>query len=69
MHPLMIPVDKILMQIMDNHPFKWPKPLNSSPNARDKKKYCHFHRNHGHYTNECKDLKEHIEELIQKGKL
>ena len=44
-------------------------PLNSSPNARDKKKYCRFHREHEHYTDECRDLKEQIEELIQKGKL
>ena len=44
-------------------------PLHSSPNVRDKKKYCRFHKDHGHYTEDCKDLKEQIEELIQKGKL
>ena len=44
-------------------------PLNSSPNARDKKKYFRFHREHEHYTDECRDLKKQIEELIQKGKL
>ena len=32
-------------------------------------KYCHFHRDHGHYIDKCKDLKEQIEDLIQKGKL
>ena len=26
--PLVMPVDKILMQIKDEHPLKWPKPLN-----------------------------------------
>lgn len=61
--PLVTPIDKILMQIQDDHPLKWPKPLNSSPNARSKKKYCHFHQDYGHYTEKCKDLKE------QKGKL
>ena len=40
-----------------------------SPNIRDNKKYCWFHKNHGHYTKDFMDLKEQIEELIRKGKL
>ena len=64
-----MPVDKNLAQIKNEHYLKWLKPLLLSPNVHDKKKYCHFHKNHGHYTEDCKDLKEQIEELIQKGKL
>ena len=64
-----MPVDKILMQIKDEHYLKWPRPLHSSPNIRDKNKYCHFHKDCGHYTEDYRDLKEQIEELIQKGKL
>ena len=64
-----MPIDKILMQIKDEHYRKWPKPLHSSPHIRDKNKYCRFHKNHGHYTEDCQDLKEQIEELLQKGKL
>ena len=33
------------------------------------KKYYRFHKDHGHYSDECHDLKEQIEELIQRGKL
>ena len=62
-------VDKILTQIKDEHYLKWPRPLHSSPNVRDKNKYCRFHKDHGHYTKDCQDLKEQIEELIRKGKL
>ena len=57
------------MQIKDKHYLKWSRPLHSSPYIRDKNKYCHFHKDHGHYTEDCRDLKEQIEELIQKGKL
>ena len=67
--PLIMPVDKILMQIKDDHYLKWPRPLHSSPNVHDKNKYCRFHKDHGHNTEDCRDLKEQVEELIRKGKL
>ena len=67
--PLVMPVDKTLMQIKDEHYLKWPRPLHSSPNIRDKNKYYRFHKDHGHYMEDCRDLKEQIEELIKKGKL
>ena len=35
----------------------------------DKRKYCHFHKDHGNYTKDCRDLKDQIKELIRKGKL
>ena len=57
------------MQIKDKLSLKWQKPLSSSSRKRDLKKYCRFHKDHGHYTDECRDLKEQIEELILRGKL
>ena len=67
--PLVMPVDQILTKIRDEPSLKWPRPLHSSPNMRDKRKYCRFHKDHGHYTEDCRDLKEQIEELIRRGKL
>ncbi|XP_050259727.1 uncharacterized protein LOC126704759 [Quercus robur] len=64
-----MPIDKILAHIKYEHYLKWLRPLHSSPNVRDKKKYCHFHKDYNHYTENCRDLKEQIEELIRKGKL
>ena len=64
-----MPVDKIFTQIKDEHYLKWLKPLHSSPNVHDKNKYCRFHKDHDHHTEDCRDLKEQIEELIRKGKL
>ncbi|XP_075635274.1 uncharacterized protein LOC142607610 [Castanea sativa] len=60
---------EMLLKIQDQHYLQWPKPLHSSPNVRDKNKYCRFHKDHSHYTEDCRDLKGQIEELIQNGKL
>ena len=40
-----------------------------SPNVHEKKKYCRFHKDHDYYTEDCRDLKEQIKELIRKRKL
>ncbi|KAK3023124.1 hypothetical protein RJ639_042713 [Escallonia herrerae] len=36
---------------------------------RDTQLYCHFHKDHGHTTEECKVLQREIENLIAKGYL
>ena len=66
---LVMPVDQILTKIRDEPSLKWPRPFHSSPSMRNKRKYCHFHKNHEHYTEDCRDLKEQIEEFIRKRKL
>ena len=67
--PLVMPVDQILIEIKDEPSLKCPRPFHSSPSMRDKRKYCRFLKDHGHYTKDSKDLKEQIKELIRKGKL
>ena len=67
--PFVMLVDKIIIQIKDEHYLKWRRPLHLSPHVRDKNKYYRFHKDHGHYTEDCQDLKEQIKELIRKGKL
>ena len=62
--PLVTPADKILMQIKDEPSLKWPKLLSTSSRKRNPKKYFCFHKDHDHYTDECHDLKEQIEQLI-----
>ena len=46
------------MQIKDELRLKWPKPLSTSSRKRDSKKYFRFHKDHGHYIDEYRDLKE-----------
>ncbi|XP_050278164.1 uncharacterized protein LOC126719677 [Quercus robur] len=58
-----------IKEIKDEHYLKSPWPLHSSSNVHDKRKYCRFHKDHDHYTEDCRNLKEQIEELIRRGKL
>ncbi|XP_075665531.1 uncharacterized protein LOC142635218 [Castanea sativa] len=55
------PKEKRKEKIKDEHYLKLPRPLHSLPNMRDKRKYCRFHKDHGHYIEDYKDLKEQIE--------
>ena len=57
------------MQIKDDPFLKWPEKMKGDPNKRNRNKYCRFHRDHGHDTDECFDLKQQIENLIRQGKL
>ncbi|GAV86962.1 hypothetical protein CFOL_v3_30388, partial [Cephalotus follicularis] len=48
---------------------QWPEKLRSPTERRDVEKYCRYHRDHGHDTEECRQLKNQIEDLIQRGHL
>ena len=67
--PLTAPIDQVLMQIKDEEALTFPRKLKSDPNKWSKNKYCRFHRDHGHDTADCYDLKQQIEALIRQGKL
>ena len=43
--------------------------MKSDPTARDNTKYCKFHRDYGHRTDDCIQLKREIEYLIRRGYL
>ena len=57
------------MQIKDEGALTFPGKLKNDPTKRSRNKYCCFHRDHGHDTADCYDLKQQIEALIRDGKL
>ena len=57
------------MQIKDDLSLKWLEKMKGDPNERNKNKYCRFHRDHRHDTDECYNMKQQIENLIRLGKL
>ncbi|XP_008244717.1 PREDICTED: uncharacterized protein LOC103342838 [Prunus mume] len=44
-----------------------PPPMKGDPSKRDTSKYCAFHGEQGHYTNNCNAWKRHLEELVRVG--
>ena len=57
------------MQIKDDPSLKWPEKMKGDLNKLNKNKYYRLHRDHGHDTDKCYDLKQKIENLIMQGKL
>ena len=67
--PLNASLDQVLMQIKDEGSLTFPGKLKSDPAKRSRNKYFRFHRDHGHDTADCYDLKQQIEARIREGKL
>ncbi|XP_022150613.1 uncharacterized protein LOC111018708, partial [Momordica charantia] len=68
--PTTIPISEILTNIEESGMeklLKRPEKLRGAPERRSKDKYCRFHREHGHNTSDCWELKRQIEDLIQDG--
>ncbi|KAL5569084.1 hypothetical protein UlMin_025659 [Ulmus minor] len=49
--------------------FTIPPTIKTPVNRRDNTKYCRYHHDIGHITEECQVLKDEIEILIQRGQL
>ncbi|GAV83833.1 hypothetical protein CFOL_v3_27278, partial [Cephalotus follicularis] len=67
--PLLDTRTRILAVEKDKVPIQWPEKMRSPAEKRDKEKYYRYHRDHGHDTEECRQLKNQIEDLIRKGHL
>ncbi|KAK2991306.1 hypothetical protein RJ640_024571 [Escallonia rubra] len=52
--PLNTTREHILHQVKSQNILKWPKPMRGPAERRDTQVYCHFHKDHGHTTEECK---------------
>src|SRR5262249_60134178 len=67
--PLNLTPSQVLMEIRGKEYLRWPRPLHSDLRSRDRNKYCRYHRDHGHDTDDCRELKNEIEALIRRDHL
>ena len=63
------PVQKILEKVRNEPFFKWPNKMARDPMNRNQNLYCHYHQDHGHTTENCRNLWDHLEQLVRKGRL
>ena len=63
------PVHQVLEKVKNESFFKWPNKIVGNPKKRNRNLYCQYHRDHGHTTEDCRSLWDHLDKLVQEGKL
>ena len=63
------PVQKVLEKVRNEPFFKWPNKMAGDPIYRNQNPYCHYHQDHGHTTEDCRNLWDHLEQLVREGRL
>ncbi|XP_060968020.1 uncharacterized protein LOC133035784 [Cannabis sativa] len=61
--------ERVYFATRKNTHYRRPPPLYRDSSQRDSNKRCEYHKNIGHSTNECKNLKDEIENFIRLGHL
>ncbi|KAL0434616.1 UNVERIFIED_CONTAM: hypothetical protein Sradi_0169500 [Sesamum radiatum] len=67
--PLMVPITQALMAVEGKALLARPRSWRDRPQRPQSDKFCRFHNDYGHTTEECHHLKNKIERLIQNGYL
>ncbi|XP_030923102.1 uncharacterized protein LOC115949986 [Quercus lobata] len=63
------PVQQVLEKNKNELFFKWPNKMAGDPMRRNQNLYCLYHQDHGHTTEDCRNLWYHLDQLVREGKL
>ena len=64
-----MPSAQLLQLIQSFLGFEWPRPLQSDPEGRVKSRFCEYHKDVGHRTNDYYRLHHLLNYLVRKGNL
>ena len=67
--PLTASISQVLCEVRNEQFLTWPTQMKSDPATRENTRYCEFHGDYGHSTDDCIQLKREIEYLIRRGYL
>ena len=62
-------VRQVLEKIKNQPFFKWPNKIAGDPAKRNQNLYYHYHQEQGHTTENCRNLWDHLDQLVREGKL
>ena len=62
-------VQQVLEKIKNEPFFKWPNKMARDPMRRNQNLYCQYHQDHRHTTEDCRNLWDHLDQLVREGKL
>ena len=63
------PVQQVLEKVRNEPYFKWPGKMAGDPSKHNQNLYCHYYQDHGHTTEDCRNLWNHLDQLVREGKL
>ena len=58
------PVQQGLEKIKNETFFKWPNKMAGDLMRRNQNLYCHYHQDHGHTTEDYRNLWDHLDQLV-----
>ena len=63
------PVYQVLEKIKNEPYFRWPNKMARESTKRNQNLYCQYHQDHGHTTENCRNLWNYLDQLVREGKL
>ena len=62
-------VQQVLEKVKNEPFFRWPGKMDGDPSKRNQSMYYHYHQDHGHVIEDCRNLWNHLDQLVREGKL